>query len=106
MPVQAGRSRLVIMDAMDADVLLVTGDGVEITATADLADWYPPGAPRPADSPEQWSAMVSSGHRLETVLAVGDVVDLHLDAGGHGRGTVERVYPYGAQLAGRGAITP
>ncbi|MYW00008.1 hypothetical protein [Streptomyces sp. SID3343] len=94
------------MDFADVDVLLVTDLGVEIQATADIWDWYPPDSPRPAGAP-LWSAMVAGSTVLTQVMSVGSGGDLRIDATGElaGYGVVA-VYEHAAELRGRGTVTP
>jgi hypothetical protein len=94
------------MDYVDVDVLVVTDLGVEIAATADVWDWYPPESPRPAGAPV-WSAMIADSTLLTNVLSVGSSGYLRLEATGERAeyGVVE-VYDHAAELRGRGPTTP
>ncbi|WP_143658115.1 hypothetical protein [Embleya scabrispora] len=94
------------MDFSEVDVLIVL-DGLAVDGTADIRDWYPPGAERPPGAPEQWSASISSEYPLTAVAPVGAHGDLHVDeTGAHARFEVVQVADYTAQVLGRGDITP
>jgi hypothetical protein len=93
------------MDFTDVAVLLEMNLGVEISATADIWDWYPPDSPRPDDAP-QWSAKVTGSMPLSGLMSVGARGYLHID----GTGTrvpygVVAVYDHMAELRGRTTIT-
>ncbi|MFE3202214.1 hypothetical protein [Embleya sp. NPDC059237] len=94
------------MDMFEVGVLIVL-DGLAVDGTADIRDWYPPGAERPAGAPERWSASISSEYPLAAVAPVGARGDLHVDeTGAHGRFEVVQAADYTAQVVGRGDITP
>jgi len=94
------------MDLTREPVLLKTELGVEIPATADIMNWFPPGTERPAEAPV-WSAVVTTAIDLPDLMPLGTGGEILLDvSGAHADYAVVAVFDRSAELRGRSTITP